>query len=340
MSSSNVTRLIKEKEAHFECLEKKKILDEVRCSICLEIFNEPYVAKCGHNFCKKCFHTTTLGCYHEDCRVSKCGLCRSDIHSSQLEKSSHIIRNMIDNFEIKCLQEKNGSVCSKILYIGGINHHIMNECENFEISCRYLCGFTGYRVDVVEHEKVCLKNPEVKIDCPQCTENIFAVNLDDHKKNDCPEELVECKFQCSSYFRRCDEEHEKVCLKNPEVKIDCPQCKENIFAVNLNEHKKNDCPEELWVCPYHLCNVKIKRCDMNEHCIKFALKHANKLHDGYTELKKKLTESEKFNKKIIDDITECRRDIKSKAYSVYRIKRVCEFHVDEAFSRLSSFLKK
>jgi len=87
-------------------------------------------------------------------------------------------------------KEEIESTCSKVLKLGEINHHLLEECEHFELCCRYCNDYKGFRSDILEHYKVCLKNPEVKIDCPQCTESVFAVKLEEHKAKDCPEEFL------------------------------------------------------------------------------------------------------------------------------------------------------
>ncbi|KAM9352502.1 E3 ubiquitin-protein ligase TRIM39-like [Symphorus nematophorus] len=45
--------------------------EQFRCSVCLDVFNEPVSTPCGHNFCKACIHK-----YWESSDICQCPLCK------------------------------------------------------------------------------------------------------------------------------------------------------------------------------------------------------------------------------------------------------------------------
>lgn len=45
--------------------------DQFRCSICLDVYNDPVSTPCGHNFCMTC-----IGGYWDSCDLPQCPLCK------------------------------------------------------------------------------------------------------------------------------------------------------------------------------------------------------------------------------------------------------------------------
>lgn len=195
--SNIITRKILEKEVSFECIETNtKLIENLKCSICLDFFIDPYISKCQHNFCKNCI-TTTFGVIKKN---TKCPLCRTEIHSTDLIKNIHLSET-ISTLTIKCLQSSTDKVCSSIIDICGIHNHVKNECDYFKINCRYSCDFNCYRYNVKSHEQICLKNPKFKINCSLCLESIYAIDRENHR-NICSKEIIECDYYCGEKILR------------------------------------------------------------------------------------------------------------------------------------------
>ncbi|CAG2248727.1 unnamed protein product [Mytilus edulis] len=81
-------------------LNPESVSSHLFCSICQDVFNQPYRAPCGHSFCKACI-TSWL-------RNSK--TCPEDRKSLQLHQMHHdfIVENIIGDQMVACPFRKSG----------------------------------------------------------------------------------------------------------------------------------------------------------------------------------------------------------------------------------------
>ena len=85
-------------------LNSEKCIEELRCPICLQIFNEPIMELPNqHIFCKNCLNKSNKGNTKEICPI-----CKNTI--SSLIKPSFII-SLLNNIEMKCLSSFNEEKC-------------------------------------------------------------------------------------------------------------------------------------------------------------------------------------------------------------------------------------
>lgn len=216
---TKMTRVFQDREVSFECIEKnQRMIDTLKCYLCLEIFKEPRMTDCGHKFCSSCLIKVkpTKKCdEHDWCMLKECPLCRKIVHPGMLIKDLHL-SSTIDSIQVRCLQKLNSEcgnyICSEEIYVEGIENHLKNNCHYCLVNCKYECGSSNYIFDRDEHESSCLKNPETKIHCPKCSESVYAVFLKKHTENDCPEGIVSCTVTsfCKKKIKRCElEQHVK-----------------------------------------------------------------------------------------------------------------------------------
>uniref|UniRef100_A0A671KQI3 RING-type domain-containing protein n=1 Tax=Sinocyclocheilus anshuiensis TaxID=1608454 RepID=A0A671KQI3_9TELE len=59
----------------------KFVANNLKCSICMEIFTKPVTLVCGHNYCQKCINA----CWAKSSARRDCPHCRADVSSSKLE---------------------------------------------------------------------------------------------------------------------------------------------------------------------------------------------------------------------------------------------------------------
>merc|ERR1712150_152783 len=84
--------------------DKKKMLDricdELKCTICTEVFIDPTSLKCGHIYCKFCLEGWRKGCNDDDEMEFNCPCCRAEIVSED--------RNLyLDNLVKAVMKETN-----------------------------------------------------------------------------------------------------------------------------------------------------------------------------------------------------------------------------------------
>ena len=103
-------------------------LDDLCCSICQEIFDEPVVTKdCGHTYCKDCINEWLL-------LSNTCPLDRKPLSSDQLITGQPELVNTLKELTVKCVNYGNG--CDSVLTIEEMAKH-SEECKYFMcISCK------------------------------------------------------------------------------------------------------------------------------------------------------------------------------------------------------------
>uniref|UniRef100_H2ZUI3 Tripartite motif containing 35 n=1 Tax=Latimeria chalumnae TaxID=7897 RepID=H2ZUI3_LATCH len=83
--------------------------DVMTCYICQELFKDPVITKCGHNFCQECM------CEYWKRKTSQsCPICRADSATSDLI-TNHTLRNIMDTYkkEGKKPKEESKPICSQ-----------------------------------------------------------------------------------------------------------------------------------------------------------------------------------------------------------------------------------
>lgn len=106
---------------------KNKIDCNLKCNICLEVFNIPVALKeCGHVFCKDCINEWNSNC--PNCRIKYSGY----INMYNLE-------NIINNIIVYCKNEE----CKKIMKYEYMKEHI-NNCYYSTMYCEY-CNYKGIK---------------------------------------------------------------------------------------------------------------------------------------------------------------------------------------------------
>ena len=78
-------------------VEKEKIEKFLTCSICQEIFDDPYRITCGHTFCKNC-----LNQWEKQSRNGLCPLCRKK-YNKRFSGKDLIAQSMINEAIVTCI---------------------------------------------------------------------------------------------------------------------------------------------------------------------------------------------------------------------------------------------
>lgn len=103
----------------------------------------------------------------------------------------------------------------------------------------------------------------LKAKCPCCALSFARSMLENHMERYCPEANVRCpgihlEKECKEVVKR--RLSGRGCLHYP---VDCPDCKETLLVVELEEHRAQTCPEKLKPCEH--CSAEILRFKESEH---------------------------------------------------------------------------
>lgn len=69
---------------------------ELTCSICLDLFNQPVSTPCGHNFCQAC-----IGGYWASSPISTCPLCKRQFDERPLLSVNKVFSAIADKYKLK-----------------------------------------------------------------------------------------------------------------------------------------------------------------------------------------------------------------------------------------------
>ena len=78
-----------------------RLAQEMRCSICFELYDNPHSLPCQHSFCYEC----VMGCFRAT-RKMECPLCKAPVWKRQLT-TNHTLAGIVKAFV--SLQEQSGN---------------------------------------------------------------------------------------------------------------------------------------------------------------------------------------------------------------------------------------
>ncbi|XP_056405996.1 E3 ubiquitin/ISG15 ligase TRIM25-like [Hyla sarda] len=88
-----------------------ELIEELNCSICLEVFRDPITLRCGHNFCQECINGVLDS--QESSGVFTCPQCRKRFPSKPSVVRNTTLRNIAEGFH-RTQQEagNSGVICT------------------------------------------------------------------------------------------------------------------------------------------------------------------------------------------------------------------------------------
>lgn len=89
-------------------INKDQIPEELRCSVCSEVFDNPTRVKCGHTFCLKCI---------ENCQKKKCPECGRGA-ALKTKIKNFIVKRLVSELDVEC--PKN---CGRVGSLQNIENH-------------------------------------------------------------------------------------------------------------------------------------------------------------------------------------------------------------------------
>ena len=199
---------------------KVRLLEELKCPICLELVNQPvYTSCCNQLFCLKCIK-----------RQQICPTCRQLVSKIIPDVGS---TKVLKTFKVKCPNSSEG--CEWQGDLGDAKEHLEKNCQYQEVKCSENCGEVMKRKFLENHTEydcphrvhMCpfcrewgmykyvttvhlVDCGDFPLPCPAgCGEKITRRNMKNHLSTECPEEYVSCKytkFGCDTAVRRREKE--------------------------------------------------------------------------------------------------------------------------------------
>ena len=194
----------------------RKLLEELKCPICLELVSDPVQTSCGHLLCEKCmnktdtcpvdrktftatpdhFNNRRLGDFKVKCPNSEKGCdWQGELREAEVHTSDICCFQMM-----KC---KNG--CNEEMERRQLRSHETTKCLHRNFKCPH-CPHRGpYNTVTTSHLTVC---ESFHLPCVAgCKRTLTRRGMKDHLAKTCSEELVECPHKmagCASIIKRKD----------------------------------------------------------------------------------------------------------------------------------------
>ena len=137
-------------EENINNIDNEKILEELKCPICLELFDEPILELPNqHIFCKKCLYKSNDNINDDNNNNLICPICKVEIQYLLIPRT---ILNLLDSIEMKCENIYNNKKCEfkgnvQLYYDHLKNNETHNEIELIKI-CEIMRKIIGKEITI------------------------------------------------------------------------------------------------------------------------------------------------------------------------------------------------
>ena len=100
------------------------IIEDLICSICMDVLDEPLQAPCEHAFCKKCIQD-----WLDQGKIS-CPIDQQQLSADLLKTPTRITQQLLNNLTIRCQNHVDGChLQCKLEYIQQLTQHEQQWCQ-------------------------------------------------------------------------------------------------------------------------------------------------------------------------------------------------------------------
>ena len=216
MADSLVSHSYKGTEYSFITKDPDQIQD-LKCSICLELIYTPVLTSCGHLFCQSCVAGQKV-----------CPTCRSELEYMRDQFNERKVRSL----KVKCPNWEKG--CEWKGDLGDIPQHTGANCQLQTVPCPN-CKANIVRGRLGQHGWVC---PQRAYKCPHCKHQDTYVNITTTHSTVCEEFPLVCPAGCRKHYSRSKlAKHLAVCGEElVPCKYSSIGCQEVIKRHQLHAH--------------------------------------------------------------------------------------------------------
>ncbi|CAI2373519.1 unnamed protein product [Moneuplotes crassus] len=238
--------------------EDKELNRFLYCAICLMVVNDPtQCSQCQSSFCQECI---------DKWRFANSNRCPHKCEGKlKLEKVHKIVKNMLDDLQIRCQYHNDG--CESILTGDPVvrNKHYL-ECEFAKIQCKNSqCEVITTRGKMAEHSLVCEYRTQK---CTKgCSKILRITEVEDHNCISALEDLI------IELREECKERTEEVL-----------ECKEEIKALKAEVAVQKYIHEDIKCDGCKMSSIKTDRfccntCDSYNLCLFCYCRNSHKQHN-------------------------------------------------------------
>ena len=237
--------------------------NDLECSICANVNNDPHQCRNGHSFCRDCLVKSLS-------KQEVCPECREKT-TLQTMSSNRMAKNMIDRADVYCfthLEALQNSADENDEAAGSKRKRSSKATKKLDY-----CKWTGKLCDASAHFDEC-EHAGSTCENDGCPVVVKRKDMDQHEAS-CPYRTQPCAW-CHKHFliagRRGSKisisDHESIC---PKREVNCTHthlgCKAVMCADMLEEHLADDCMYETVACPFSTvgCDEWMMRKDIDSH---------------------------------------------------------------------------
>lgn len=204
-------------------------LDDVFCSICLSVVNDPFQCRNGHMSCRRCIVQYLQ--IKQECPTCKCKL------SSEKLGLNLFVKNAVARMHVKCTTS-------------------LNMPENSMV-----CDWKGELFNLDLHLVSCMF---AEVLCVNCNTKVQKRHLQEHDEHHCPKMMIKCKYCNLDIMRQELEGHLSTsCLF---MRVECSNgCGENVLRGELSHHLSWLCAQQAVFCQFEGCGIRTARCNITNH---------------------------------------------------------------------------
>ncbi|KAM4691174.1 E3 ubiquitin/ISG15 ligase TRIM25-like [Rhinophrynus dorsalis] len=86
-------------------MDSANVRENLKCSICRDLFRDPVSLQCGHSFCQVC-----IGSYWDNKKVYPCPECRAQYEEKPAISTNTVLSNIVN--AVSCKEEETGITCT------------------------------------------------------------------------------------------------------------------------------------------------------------------------------------------------------------------------------------
>ncbi|XP_068122640.1 E3 ubiquitin-protein ligase TRIM11-like [Hyperolius riggenbachi] len=261
---------------------------ELECPVCLNIYTDPVILKCGHNFCQKCIDRE-LNTQKPSGRYS-CPACKKQFPRRPALQKNAALKNIAESFRSTQPEQKGSSTSVEIrkcsVHKKILQYYCTEDAACICVSCRLDGGHWGHQVETVdeasEKKKKKLRNDLQKF-MAETKEAEKRVQSLEERRRQAEEQADGEKERVTALFRdlrRQLEDLEKRVLNDITRQV---QCYDDI--IRQLEVKKEELSRKMRHIE-ELCNMTdpltvLQESDTGDLCdTEDRERHDKQLHDG------------------------------------------------------------